>query len=963
MLQSPWEAFKRHALTLVASGLCSLSVAAAPKAPQGRLWSLEPLSNPQPPVIRGASERIQPVDAFIRVSLDKAGLAASPEADKRTLIRRATMDLTGLPPTPEEVAAFIADASPEAYPKLIERLLSSPHYGEQWARHWLDLARYSDTKGYVFAREEKRWIHAAAYRDWVASAFNNDMPYDQFVRLQIAADQLAPAGSPDLAAMGFLTLGQRFLGVSHDIIDDRIDVVSRTLLGLTVGCARCHDHKYDPIPTRDYYALYGVFSSSAEKVVACGSEAQDEAFIKELRAREKKQHDTLTQRREEQAARTRARVKDYLVAQLELEKYPDELFGQILDANDLNPFVVHRWQAFLAKDKQSATPIFAEWHGIKDPIKLRESAEHSGVLFADIEKKWRDLLKSTPAATALPDATDERLRGVLYGVGSPCYVPDEHIANIELYFPEGVIVEMWKLQGEVDRWVLDHAGSAPRATILVDRPVPATPRVFNRGNPLNKGDEVTRHFLTALGGGDTHPFTKGSGRLELANAIADPRNPLTARVMVNRVWMNHFGRGLVKTTSDFGRRAEPPTHPELLDWLANKFIASGWSLKELHRLIMLSHTYRQTITGPQDTGIAAKAQKLDPDNRLLWRMTAHRLSFEEARDSWLAASGDLRLNVGGKPEPLFSKPNLRRTLYGTVDRENVPAVLRTFDFANPDLPIPQRSETTVPQQALFGMNHPFIAERATNLAKRLTGAPTERVRQLYAQLYQRAPTETEMTTALDYVQTGDEPPAAVKPRSPWTYGFGEFDEGAGKVKAFAPLPYFNGSAWQGGSAWPDAKLGWAQITATGGHPGNDRKHAVVRRWTAPQDGSYALRSLLVHEPEVGDGIRAFVSHSTQGLLRSSTVHHSKERIDLDAIAFRKGETLDFTVDIRDGLNSDQFLWAPALSMAGVAGSGGDTPEQTWSAEKDFAGQPLTLLTPWQQLAQVLMLANEFMFVD
>ncbi len=949
-----------------AADAASPQPAGVEKAAGTGLWSLQPLAHVAPPRLSENTWSQHPVDAFILQRLRQAALKPCAAADRRTLIRRATFDLTGLPPTPEEVEVFVRDPSADAYPRLIERLLASPHYGEQWARHWLDLARYSDTKGYVFAREEKRWVHAATYRDWVVRALNSDMPYDRFVRLQIAADQMVPGGSPELAAMGFLTLGRRFLGVSHDIIDDRIDVVTRGMLGLTVACARCHDHKYDPVPTRDYYSLYGVFQSSAEKLVPCGKEPQDEAFLKELRQRQKKQQDTMALRREEQSARTRAKVKEHLIAQLELDKYPDEIFNQILDKNDLNPFVVHRWQAYLLKDRQLSDPIFAEWHrlneqGAKD--KLREAADRYGLLFTGIETRWRELLKTNPNATGLPDPNDERLRRVLYGPGSPCHVPDEHIANNEMYFPEDVIVELWKLQGEVDRWLLDNAQAQPHATILVDRLVPVAPRVLLRGNPLTKGDEVSRHFLQALGGSEDRPFTRGSGRLELADAIADPANPLTARVMVNRIWMHHFGRGLVKTASDFGRRAELPSHPELLDWLGRHFIDSGWSIKDLHRVIMLSKTYQQDGGASLDEESFAKARQMDPENRLLWHMPAHRLSFEEARDAWLAASGELSQRVGGRPEPLFGQANARRTLYATVDRENVPAVLRTFDFANPDLSISQRSETTVPQQALFGMNHPFIAARAATLTQKLSGDTTSRVNQLYQRLYQRQPTQMEIVSALAFVQPASAPLAQTMQPAAWSYGYGEFDESTGRVKTFTALPYFTGGAWQGDAIWPNKALGWAQLTATGGHPGNDRKHAVIRRWTTPRDGSFALVSTLIHEPAAGDGIRAFVSHCTRGLLRSSALHHATEQIDIDAIAMSKGETLDFIVDLRDGLNSDQFLWAPRLTLAGTAGSGGDIAEQSWSAEKDFAGDALTLLGPWQQLAQVLMLANEFMFVD
>jgi hypothetical protein len=299
-----------------------------------------------------------------------------------------------------------------------------------------------------------------------------------------------------------------------------------------------------------------------------------------------------------------------------------------------------------------------------------------------------------------------------------------------------------------------------------------------------------------------------------------------------------------------------------------------------------------------------------------------------------------------------------------VDREKVPDVLRNFDFANPDLSIPQRSETTVPQQALFVMNHPFVADRAIALTRTLPKADaTTRVNQLYARLYQRQPTPAELATSLAFVQADSAPLAQRTTSRAWSYGIGEFDRGTGHVKGFTALPYFNGTAWQGGNLWPDRKLGWAQLTPTGGHPGNDRQHAVVRRWTAPEDGDYTLDSTLIHEPEAGDGIRAFVGHSTRGLLRSTAIHHSTERIDVDSITMRRGESIDFIVDIRDGLNSDQFLWSPMIALTGTTGAGGDSAGQTWNAEKDFTGDSTTPLDAWQQLAQVLMLANEFLFVD
>ncbi len=940
------------------------------------LWSLQPLAVVEPPAAAGNDWSDHPVDRFLLDKLQKVGLKPSPAADRRTLLRRVTFDLTGLPPSVAEVESFVNDRSPDAYAKVVDKLLDSPHYGEQWARHWLDIARYSDTKGYVYAREEKRWVHASTYRDWVVRALNADMPYDQFVRLQIAADQIVPPQSPDLAAMGYLTIGRRFLGVTHDIIDDRIDVVSRGMLGLTVACARCHDHKYDPIPTRDYYSLYGVFQSSAEQLVPCG-DSQDAAAVDELAKRKKKLNDTMAQRREEQAARTRARVEQHLLAQLELEKYPEEVFSQLLDENDINPVVVRRWQAYLSSDSQRPVPLFAKWHALsakKDIEGLRVAAREYGETFLQIEKQWRDLLMKEPNSSALPDADAERLRGVLYGDDSPCTVPDEHIANIEFFFPIGVTTELWKNQAAVDQWLLDNAGSPSHATVLVDRSRPVTPRVFLRGNPTTKGPEEPRHFLSALkemDGGEVQYFKQGSGRLELANSIADPRNPLTARVMVNRVWMHHFGRGLVNTPSDFGRRSEDPSHPELLDWLSRAFIESGWRLKSLHRMLLLSQAYQQDSRGPADEEFVSKAMQVDPENRFLWRMAVHRLSFEEARDAWLAASGELDLLIGGRPQPLFAKPNVRRTLYAFVDREDLSPVLRMFDFANPDLSIAQRNSTTVPQQALFAMNHPFIADRVAKLTKSVVSTDASAsVARLYAALYQRQPTDHEMHLALAFIDADptrtpnhDAQPSGDSRANQWSYGFGELDVTQGKVVGFTPLPHFSGTAWQGGSSFPDPALGWLQLSASGGHPGNDLKHAVVRRWIAPVAGDYRVQSKLIHEPNVGDGIRGFICHSRQGLLKSVTVHHSSEVMNLDSLRMEVGDTIDFVVDIREGLNSDQFLWSPEVALKSSSGSALAGEQSVWKADADFRGPPTAQLDRWGQLTQVLMLSNEFMFVD
>ena len=930
-------------------------------------WAFVAPKTPPLPVVKDEAWVKTDIDRFILPKLESAGLAPAPPADPRDLIRRMTFDLTGLPPTPEAVDAFVAESGgnlASAIGHLLDRLLASPHYGERWARHWLDVARYSDSKGYVYAREERFFVHAWAYRDWVVKAFNDDLPYDRFLLLQIAADQLVPAGSPDLAAMGFITGGRRFIGVTRDIIDDRIDVVTRGTMALTAACARCHDHKYDPIPTRDYYSLYGVFDSCEEKLTALSAESTDAEYLK----RASKFALTLKQRRDEATARLRARIGEYLAAQLELQKYPEEGFDQILTTADLIPASVRRWRDFLLRTKGTFDPIFAPWHALSklpvddfttkaasalDQFRREHGAELNPAVaeaFATAPKTMREAAERY--GKLFTEAHDEALANFLSDPRSPSTVPDTAIINNELFFPTSACEELWKLQGEVDRWLIQAASSPPHALVLADREPERNPRVFIRGNPARQGDEVPRQFLQVVAGPERRPFQNGSGRLELAQAIVRPDNPLTARVMVNRIWQHHFGTGLVRTPSDFGLRAEPPTHPELLDWLALKFIASGWSVKAMHRLILSSAVYQQ----------AAAGQTAHPD--LFSPFPRQRLDFEQMRDAMLVASGDLDATVGGKAAELLAAGNKRRTIYGLIDRQFLPGTFRVFDFANPDISVAQRFATTVPQQALFFLNHVFVADRARALAARadIAGADLaeERVRRIYRALYQRPPAASETAAALRFIAAAEAnptPPPSTPGEAAWRYGWGEYDGTTQRVKTFHPLPHFTGKAWQGGPQWPDGTLGWAQLTAEGGHPGNDLAHACIRRWIAPLDAAISIAGEIIHEPDVGDGIRARIVSSRDGELKSVTVLHGRADMAVPRVEFRQGDTLDFIVDIRDGLNSDQFLWAPTIANSDTA---------TWDAKKDFAGPlppKVQLLDPWPQYVQVLLLANEFSFVD
>ncbi|MBX3420965.1 MAG: PSD1 domain-containing protein [Pirellulaceae bacterium] len=1004
-------------------------------------WAFQRLNQPLPPQIASGSRPAQnAIDSFITQRLAQHDLHPTPRTDRRSLIRRATYALTGLPPAYEEVEQFASDSREDAYEHLIDRLLASPAYGQHLARTWLDVARYSDSKGYVYAREERFYVHSALYRDWVVEALNSDMPYDQFIKLQIAADQVAADEPQSLAAMGLLTLGRRFLGVTHDIIDDRIDVISRGVMGLTVGCARCHDHKYDPIPTSDYYSLYGVFQCSTDRQVdlaAYRSDANtDTEFQAELDKRLKALADKTAASRQQAADRVRSRLADYLFAQSELHKYPEEGFDVILAVDDLIPAFVRRWEAFLSRRDGASDPIFGAWFQFAalpadqftqraeqvikqlahstvaathphpwiaqlfqtSPSDLRQVADRYGELFSRVNDKWKQLQETRTAGWFEEDQAWVTKAGplldVLYGATAPCEVPDEEVIATETFFDSGTCNELWKLQGEVDRWRLQAPQPPTVAVGLFDRDSLSDARILRRGNPANKGSRVPRQFLSLLSESPQEPFKIGSGRLELAQRVVDPSNPLTPRVWVNRLWQHCFGEGLVRTPSDFGLRAQPPSHPEVLDLLATRLIEQGWSTKAIVRMIVLSETFRQASELPQQISddqpavvgqhltSFTRAFQMDPDNRLLWRVAPRRLKFEELRDSWLRVSGSLDDRPGGKATEMFTAQDThhRRTLYGLVDRQFLPGTLRIFDFANPDLHIGRRSETLVPQQALYCLNHPFLVYRAKSLIAALeaeqsvTNDPLSdsmSIQRLYRQVVQRDPSPTEQAAAeLFLAQPDDDSNEKPSVESlTWSYGYAAIDQAAGTLSDFTPLPYFTGSAWQGSAAYPDGGLGWVQLTAAGGHPGNDLQHASVRRWTAPAAMSIAIQSLAKHEPDVADGVRLQIVSSRHGLLAAVNLRADQAELNVDRFDVQAGDTIDFVVDIIQQLNSDQYLWAPVIRQ--VADQDADqsavnhtsTALTVWDAARNFTGPAQPRLSRWEQLAQVLLMTNEFAFVD
>ena len=778
------------------------------KASSRTHWAFQPVKRPAIPTVKNERWVKSPIDAFIMAKLEASEMQPAEPADKRTLIRRATYDLIGLPPTAEEVAAFVTNESPDAFEAVVDHLLGTPSYGERWGRYWLDVARYASSDS----------PYAYTYRDYVSRAFNDDLPYDEFLVQQLAADQLELGGNKlPLAGLGFLTLGRRFDNNIHDTIDDRIDAVSRGMMALSVSCARCHDHKYDPIPTRDYYSLHGVFASSvapSELPVLANApnpkahaaylakrkpiEAKWNAFVKKQEALVFEQH--------------RRQTAQYLLLSREPAKIAEldgEEFG-LSDRKILRTGSV-RWLKALEKLDPKSDPIFAPWFAFaalpssefadrarelsakiaanslarrvnslvakafagEPPTSLKDVAVRYGKLFEEVDKRWQEQVKSDAKSQTLPDCEQEALRQVYYGVNGPGNLPAELIPSL---YNVPALMQIEPIQGELMRLDATYPGAPPRAMALVDSPQPKNSRVFIRGNPNRLGEEAPRQFLTILSGDKPQPFTHGSGRLELARAIASRDNPLTARVMVNRLWLHHFGAGLLTTPDDFGLRSDPPSHPELLDYLAWRFIQDGWSIKKMHRLLMLSSVYQQA----SDDNL--RYQKRDPDNRLLAKMNRRRLDFESMRDTLLFVAGNLDRSIGGRPVDLLKRGNAnqqpysnRRTVYGVIDRNDLLPFFRIFDFANPDMTTAQRDTTTVPLQSLFFLNSPFIMGQACQMVNQpeFQGLENEtaRVRYLYQRIYQRDPSTDEFKRGLGFLQgtspsTGTEEQIHKQPLTP-----------------------------------------------------------------------------------------------------------------------------------------------------------------------------------------------------
>jgi len=691
-------------------------------AEQRQWWAFRPIGKPAPPEVKGKAWGKSPIDAFILSALEGKNMKPQAAADRRTLIRRATLDLTGLPPTAAEIDGFVADKSPDAFAKVVDRLLASPHYGERWGRIWLDVARYSDDK--LNSTMDEPRPNAFRYRDWVVKAFNNDMPYDTFVKAQIAGDLM---GDPEMIA------GTGLYGLSPEFQDDRVDVTTRGFLALTVACAQCHDHKFDPIPTKDYYSLLGVFNSSKQNEFPLAEKEAVDSWNEKKKALDKAK-ETLTafyaKQAEQLSEMFAAKADKYLLAAQDKGPYDG------LDAE-----TIQRFRKYLAKTDRLAKIN-------DDPNVFR-----SDLIAVQEEKKQVD-------ETNLIRLGGSKERRDLSQANLLSLAPEKFYLWRDFYRNGGVF---HYAPGKIDRFLegqwREHLGLLKQIVEVAEKALPEqypflhamedvkkpkNERVHLRGNRANLGEEAPRGWLTILSPDGGPPrFEKGSGRLELAERIAAKDNPLTARVMVNRIWQGHFGEGLVRSTSNFGRLGEQPSHPELLDWLATRFMEKNWSVKAMHREILLSSTYQMA------SGTA------EGENRLLEQFPARRLDAEALRDSILAVSGRLDGSVGGKAFALEDAGQTRRTLYGYVSRRRTNTMLNLFDFPNPNATSEKRVNTDVPLQRLFLLNSSLMADSAAALDKKVEGATAaDRIRGGYRAIFGRVPTKPELDLGLQYVKDG-----------------------------------------------------------------------------------------------------------------------------------------------------------------------------------------------------------------
>ncbi|MBX3422767.1 MAG: PSD1 domain-containing protein [Pirellulaceae bacterium] len=873
-------------------------------------WAYQPLDRPQPsgPQVTLQADRIRTgLDAVIAQDMPQ-GLTFSEDADRVTLVRRVYYDLLGLPPNPADVVRWTTSADPNWYSQMVDQLLCSPAYGQRWARHWLDAAGYADSDGFTVADQVRPW--AWRYRDYVIRAMNQDRPFDQFICEQLAGDELAGPANGDwtdgqielLTATGFLRMAADGTGsgdnspeARNKTISDTLQIVGSSLLASSLHCAQCHDHRYDPISQRDYFALRAVFSPAldwqnwktpGERLVSL-STASDRQLSAEVEA-------------EAQAVAAERQQKQ------------SEFMREALD------------QELLKFDE----PLRSQLRAAYDQPADSRTAEQRG------------LLDAHPSVNITP--------GVLYQ-----YLPK---AAEELKQFDARIAEV-RSRKPADSYI--------QALIEPPGHLPAT-QMFYRGDfnqPLDQVEPGGLSVLSPVGQPvqfmpDDPTLPTSGRRLALARWLtsSDVPHPLFTRAMINRVWLHHFGRGIVATAGDFGRLGSRPSHPQVLDWLALHWIDSGWSLKALHRVILNSTVYRQS------SAQRPEAYAIDPENQFYWRKPLLRLEAEVLRDSVLALSGKLSLECDGPPMAVLEDETgqvridpqeHRRSIYASWRRTQPVAMLQMFDAPVMAVNCDARSASTVVTQALLMMNSDFIVEHSGLIAaesKRLADSQAFRAADYKSAKSSSANAPQHVFIAASYESPSEDRIEFPQPPQPvWHYGTGTISDSGGRVEQFRPLPHFTGSSWQGGWQVPDRQLGWVLLTAHGGHPGNVA-HPAIRRWVAPSSGQVTIVGKLEHGSENGDGVcgRVCIAEGTQG---TWTAFHGSVDTPLGPIAVTAGQPVDFVVDCQLHETSDSFAWPVVVTFTPDSG-----PARVFESAAGFAGPaedystlPHQLISAWSQI--------------
>lgn len=765
---------------------------------QKHFWSFQPLAKPEPPKTKDATWPANNIDRFVLAKLEKEGLKPVAPADRRALMRRISYTLTGLPPTYDEVKAFEADKAPNAYEKVVDRLMASPHFGEMWARHWLDVTRYAEDDYRIAQKDmhKERYKSAYTYRDWVINAFNTDMSYDIFVKAQLAGDLMdEKVREKMIPGLGMNGLGMWQMNDSPPAVEradewhDKVDATSKALLGLTVGCARCHDHKYDPIPTKDYYRMAGVFASAsyhAYPLVPKATSDEYDAKKKELEEKEKKLKEFQEQLSTLQAQVLLAQTEDYMVAAWRLGAEKNTTVLSMADKYKLDPEILERWSKFLKK-KPTNYSFLVPWQTMvasggdadqaktlahtfylkaveidKEHAKLKAENEEQLAKLKDPNEKfdplpngikrkliqhqidlkgmdreasylWKDMFETDLSESPINDNAEDKKTPGLFKLTDWALqrrLSPDFAAHIE------------KVKAENEAFKKAMPPEYPIAAGLEDNKEPSDLKVFLRGNPYAFGEDAPRAFLQVLSDGEPKPFAKGSGRLELAEDIV--QQPLAMRVFVNRIWRWNMGTGIVDTPNNFGFAGERPNNPELLEYLSSKFVSEGMSPKKLIKEIVMSKTY-QLSSAPLQGNLAK-----DQDNRMYWRANRRRLEAEGIWDGLLSASGKLDMaKIGGPSEELDAKM-VRRGMYGAVSRVFPNEFQTLFDYPLPTLSAERRYTTNVALQRLFFLNNEFVHKQAAAMAERVKGEGNEeaQVRKAFEIVYQRDPSADELSFSL-----------------------------------------------------------------------------------------------------------------------------------------------------------------------------------------------------------------------